>query len=111
MRFLEGSHDSLARLESVDTEELGRDARAGILAVGLDVLPTEPATLADPLVKAWQANEPWIKGRVLMGPHSGFYSPDSLVDLRTKAAQTANLYLKDNKLINCVNAAFLKSPR
>jgi phosphoglycerate dehydrogenase-like enzyme len=82
-----------------------------ILAVGLDVLPSEPATLADPLVKAWQANEPWIKGRVLLGPHSGFYSPDGLVDLRTKAAQTACLYLKDNKLINCVNAEFLKNPR
>ena len=82
-----------------------------ILAVGLDVLPSEPATLADPLVKAWQANEPWLKGRVLMGPHSGFYSPDSLVDLRTKAAQTACLYLKENKLINCVNAEFLKTPR
>ena len=82
-----------------------------LLAVGLDVLPSEPATLADPLVKAWQANEPWIRGRVLMGPHSGFYSPDSLVDLRTKAAQTACWYLKDNKLVNCVNAEFLKKPR
>ncbi|MEQ1774199.1 MAG: C-terminal binding protein [Burkholderiales bacterium] len=82
-----------------------------ILAVGLDVLPSEPATLADPLVAAWRANEPWIKGRVLLGPHSGFYSPDGLTDLRTKAAQTAYLYLKDNKLINCVNAEFLKNPR
>lgn len=82
-----------------------------LLAVGLDVLPSEPATLADPLVKAWQANEPWIKGRVLLGPHSGFYSPDGLIDLRTKAAQTACLYLKDNKLINCVNSEFLKNPR
>ena len=82
-----------------------------LLAVGLDVLPSEPATLADPLVKAWQANEPWIKGRVLLGPHSGFYSPDGLTDLRTKAAQTACLYLKDGKLINCVNAEFLKNPR
>jgi lactate dehydrogenase-like 2-hydroxyacid dehydrogenase len=82
-----------------------------ILAVGLDVLPSEPATLADPLVAAWRENAPWIKGRVLLGPHSGFYSPDGLTDLRTKAAQTACLYLKDNKLINCVNAEFLKSPR
>ncbi len=82
-----------------------------ILAVGLDVLPNEPATLADPLVKAWMANEPWLKGRVLLGPHSGFYSPDGLTDLRTKAAQTACLYLKENKLINCVNSEYLKQPR
>jgi lactate dehydrogenase-like 2-hydroxyacid dehydrogenase len=82
-----------------------------ILAVGLDVLPSEPATLADPLVKAWQANEQWLRGRVLLGPHSGFYSPDGLTDLRTKAAQTVCLYLKEGRLINCVNAEFLKRPR
>lgn len=103
---------STARGPICDTGALLEGLKSNrLLAVGLDVLPSEPATLDDPLVKAWQANEPWIKGRVLMGPHSGFYSPDSLVDLRTKAAETARLYLKENKLINCVNAEFLKKPR
>lgn len=95
--------DTAALLEGLKSNRL--------LAVGLDVLPSEPATLADPLVKAWHANEPWIKGRVLLGPHAGFYSPDGLVDLRTKAAQTAQLYLSANKLINCVNSDYLKKPR
>ena len=103
---------STARGPICDTGALLEGLKSNrILAVGLDVLPSEPATLADPLVKAWQANEPWIKGRVLLGPHSGFYSPDGLTDLRTKAAQTASLYLKDNKLINCVNTEYLKNPR
>lgn len=103
---------STARGPICDTAALLEGLKSNrILAVGLDVLPSEPATLADPLVKAWQANEPWIKGRVLLGPHSGFYSPDGLTDLRTKAAQTASLYLKDGKLINCVNTEFLKNPR
>ncbi len=103
---------STARGPICDTAALLAGLKSNrILAVGLDVLPSEPATLADPLVKAWQTNEPWIKGRVLLGPHSGFYSPDGLTDLRTKAAQTACLYLKENKLINCVNAEFLKQPR
>jgi lactate dehydrogenase-like 2-hydroxyacid dehydrogenase len=103
---------STARGPICDTAALLEGLKSNrLLAVGLDVLPSEPATLADPLVAAWRANEPWIKGRVLLGPHSGFYSPDGLVDLRTKAAQTVNLYLKENKLINCVNAAFLKKPR
>jgi len=103
---------STARGPICDTAALLEGLKSNrILAVGLDVLPSEPATLADPLVKAWQANEPWVKGRVLLGPHSGFYSPDGLTDLRTKAAQTAQLYLKENKLINCVNAEFLKNPR
>jgi phosphoglycerate dehydrogenase-like enzyme len=103
---------STARGPICDTAALLEGLKSNrLLAVGLDVLPSEPATLADPLVKAWQANEPWIKGRVLLGPHSGFYSPDGLVDLRTKAAQTACLYLKEKKLINCVNTEFLKNPR
>jgi lactate dehydrogenase-like 2-hydroxyacid dehydrogenase len=103
---------STARGPICDTTALLEGLKSNrILAVGLDVLPSEPATLADPLVAAWRENAPWIKGRVLLGPHSGFYSPDGLTDLRTKAAQTACLYLKDNKLINCVNAEFLKSPR
>ena len=103
---------STARGPICDTGALLEGLKSNrLLAVGLDVLPTEPATMDDPLVKAWRANEPWIRGRALIGPHSGFYSPDSLVDLRTKAAETARLYLKDNQLINCVNAEFLKNPR
>jgi lactate dehydrogenase-like 2-hydroxyacid dehydrogenase len=103
---------STARGPICDTAALLEGLKSNrLLAVGLDVLPTEPATMDDPLVKAWRANEPWIRGRALIGPHAGFYSPDSLVDLRTKAAETVRLYLKENKLINCVNAEFLKHPR
>lgn len=82
-----------------------------LAAVGLDVLPNEPPTLADPLVAAWHANEPWIRGRMLLNPHTGFYSPDSLVDLRRKAIETAYHYLRDGTLANCVNAEFLKRRR
>ena len=82
-----------------------------LAAVGLDVLPNEPATTDDPLVAAWQANEPWIRGRVLLNPHAGFYSPNSLADLRRKAIETAFFYLRDGTLANCVNAEYLKKPR
>jgi phosphoglycerate dehydrogenase-like enzyme len=95
-----------------DTAALLAGLKSGKLsAVGLDVLPTEPATPADPLVAAWQANEPWIRGRVLLCPHAAFFSPDSLSDLRRKAIETAYYYLRDGKLVNCVNAEFLKHKR
>ena len=80
-------------------------------AVGLDVLPKEPASTDDPLVAAWQANEPWIRGRVLLTPHAAFFSRDSLADLRRKAIETAYDYLHDGTLANCVNAEYLKKPR
>ena len=95
--------DTAALLEGLRSKKLG--------AVGLDVLPKEPATLDDPLVQAWHANEPWIRGRILINTHSAFYSPDSFVDLRRKAIETALYYLRDGKLDNCVNAEYLRNPR
>ena len=101
-----------ARGPICDTAALVEGLKSGKLAaVGLDVLPAEPATPEDPMVAAWQANEPWIRGRVLLNPHVGFYSPDAFVDLRRKAVETAYHYLSEGKLANCVNAEYLAHPR
>jgi len=101
-----------ARGPICDTTALRDGLKSGKLAaVGLDVLPKEPGSLDDPLVAAWHANEPWIRGRMLLNPHSGFYSPDSFVDLARKAMETAYFYLRDGTLANCVNAEYLKKPR
>jgi D-3-phosphoglycerate dehydrogenase/C-terminal binding protein len=95
-----------------DTAALLEGLRSGrLLAVGLDVLPKEPGQADDPLVAAWRANEPWIRGRVLLNPHAAFYSPDAYVDQRTKAVQTAYFYLRDGTLANCVNAEYLRHRR
>jgi phosphoglycerate dehydrogenase-like enzyme len=95
--------DTAALLEGLKSGKLG--------AVGLDVLPKEPGSADDPLIRAWQADEPWIRGRVLINPHAAFYSPDSLVDLRRKAIETAWFYLTEGTLTNCVNQAYLRAPR
>lgn len=101
-----------ARGPICDTGALLEGLKSGRLAaVGLDVLPKEPGTLADPLVAAWNANEPWIRGRMLLNPHAGWYSPDAFVDMRRKAMETAYYYLRDGTLKNCVNAEYLKNPR
>ncbi len=101
-----------ARGPICDTGALLAGLKSGKLAaVGLDVLPKEPAAPDDPLVAAWQANEAWIRGRMLLNPHAGFYSPNSLADLRRKAIETAYYYLRDGTPANCVNAEYLKRPR
>ena len=82
-----------------------------VLAAGLDVLPDEPANLNDPLIAAWHRNEEWIRHRLVITPHSAFFTPESIRDIRAFSAQTAARYLRGGRLENCVNEEFLVNPR
>ena len=78
-----------------------------IQAAGLDVLPVEPADPNHPLLSAWTADEEWIADRLLITPHSAFYTPESMRDMRDKGIHVAIEYLDGGRLQNCVNAEFL----
>ena len=80
-----------------------------VLAAGLDVLPEEPAKMDRPLLKAWGANEEWIKHRLIVTPHSAFFTPESVRDIRAFAARTAARFLRDGRLENCVNKTDIAS--
>jgi len=68
----------------------------------LDVLPTEPP--ADhPLIRAYTGREPWIEKRLILTPHSAFYSEPGQRDLRRKAIETVRGYLHGGAPRNCVN--------
>lgn len=82
-----------------------------VLAAGLDVLPEEPADPQRRLIKAWQDGEAWLKHRLILTPHSAFYTPESMRDIRFLSSRTAARYLRDNRLENCVNRAHLTTPR
>lgn len=67
-----------ARGAVIDVDGLVRVLATGRLAgIGLDVLPVEPIAADHPLLK-----DP----RVLLSPHAAFYSAESEVELRRKAA-------------------------
>ena len=72
-------------------------------AVGLDVLPEEPANPDHPLIKAWAADEEWIDHRLLITPHSAFFTPESVHDMRFKGGEVIVKYLDTGALDNCVN--------
>ena len=81
-----------------------------IMAAALDVLPEEdPINYQHPLLAAWADNEPWIDHRLLLTPHSAFYSAESLFDMRYTGGAIAAAYLRDGTLQNCVNAQHLAS--
>ena len=101
-----------ARGPIVDIDALYDAMKDGtVLAAGLDVLPEEPANVEKPLIAAWLAEEPWLRHRLVITPHSAFCTPQSMRDIRAFAARTAARYLRDGRLENCVNQAFLRYKR
>jgi lactate dehydrogenase-like 2-hydroxyacid dehydrogenase len=101
-----------ARGPIIDLDGLEQALRADhIAAVGLDVLPEEPANPDHPLIKAWAADEEWVNHRLLLTPHSAFFTPESVYDMRYKGGEVAVNYLGQARLNNCVNSQWLSSPR
>lgn len=80
-----------------------------LFAAALDVLPEEkPVNHHHPLLEAWSNNEPWIDHRLLLTPHSAFYSTESMVDMRRLGGECAAKFITDGVLSNCVNKQYLK---
>mgnify|MGYP002076814804 CR=1 FL=1 len=47
--------------------------------------PVEPIP---ELLRAYRAREPWCEGRLIITPHSAFFTPEAWADTRLKAAET-----------------------
>ena len=66
----------------------------------LDVIKEEPPSANDSLIKFWKSD---IDHRLLINPHTAFYSTSSFKEMRIKAALLALKYIKyktlDNKII------------
>jgi C-terminal binding protein len=59
-----------------------------IASVALDVLPQEPPQHSK-LIDAWRQREPWLAGRLLINPHSAYYSQEAEIEMRQTVAQNA----------------------
>jgi phosphoglycerate dehydrogenase-like enzyme len=79
-----------ARGAIIDVDALATLLKSGHLAgAGLDVLPVEPPVEPVPeLLRAYRAREDWTLGRLIITPHSAFFSPQAWDDIRTKSAET-----------------------
>ena len=81
---------STARGPIIDVDALADLLKRGHIAgVGLDVLPVEPPVEPIPeLLRAYRAREPWCEGRLIITPHSAFFTPQAWDDIRQKSAET-----------------------
>jgi D-3-phosphoglycerate dehydrogenase/C-terminal binding protein len=93
-----------ARGAIVDARCLPAALESGHLAgVGLDVLEGEPPSDDDPLLIAWRDPSHPAYHRVILNPHSAFYSVDGLRDMRRKGSEACRRALLGLPLRNVVN--------
>ncbi len=70
--------------------------------VGLDVLPEEPPSPDDKdnFFRNWLEQTEIYRGKVIVNPHTAFYSPSSIIEMRCNAAKMALNALKGLQICN-----------
>jgi len=93
-----------ARGGCVDATAIPEAIRNGTLAgAAIDVLPQEPPADDHPLLVAWRNPADPCHDRVILNPHSAFYSEEGLLDMRVKGAQACRRALLGEPIRNVVN--------
>jgi C-terminal binding protein len=93
-----------ARGGCVDLLAVPEMIRSGQLAgAGIDVFPQEPPSEDHPLIKAWRDPSDPCHDRVIINPHSAFYTEEGLRDIRIKGAQSCRRALLGQPIRNVVN--------
>jgi phosphoglycerate dehydrogenase-like enzyme len=98
-----------ARGPILDNGALCEALRTGKAA--LDVLPAEPPSPDEPLIREFLQQDDWLKGRLLLTPHGAWNSPESRHDARRLSTETVMGYLAEGKLRNLVNGNLLDRSR
>ena len=90
-----GAVEVLAVLDAVTSGHLRGAA--------IDVLETEPPLDDHPLIVAWRDPNHPAHDRIILNPHSAFYSEEGLLDMRIKSSQNCRRVLLGQKPYNVVN--------
>ena len=90
-----GVVDVLAVLDGLASGQLGGAA--------IDVLETEPPAHDHPLLQAWRDPAHPAHDRLILNPHSAFYSEEGLLDMRIKGSENCRRVLLGEPPRNVVN--------
>ena len=66
---------------------------------GTDVWTQEPPLAADRFINEWKKNSKFLEGRVIVNPHTAYFSEEAIQESRTKACHTC-LDIINNVIIN-----------
>ncbi len=93
-----------ARGKNVDLNDLRNALKNNkIKSAILDVLPNEPIGYENQLLKDYLNKNKYLRNRLIITPHSAFYSDQSIIEIRKKGAFEAKRILEGLKPLNCVN--------
>jgi C-terminal binding protein len=93
-----------ARGAIVDTHCVPAALESGQLAgAGIDVLEIEPPPADHPLLVAWRDPQHAAYHRLIVNPHSAFYSEEGLRDMRSKGSEACRRAIAGLPLRNVVN--------
>jgi D-3-phosphoglycerate dehydrogenase len=70
-------------------------------AVALDVLPDEPPIDCE-LIRAWRSHDKELAHRIIINPHTSYYTQESYIEMRTKAAENAKRILNGVRPLNII---------
>jgi D-3-phosphoglycerate dehydrogenase/C-terminal binding protein len=88
----------------VDAQAVVDSLESGHLAgAGIDVLETEPPADDDPVLNAWRDPDHPAHDRLIINPHSAFYSDEGLLDMRIKGSQNCRRVLTGEAPRNVIN--------
>jgi len=90
-----GVVDAQAVLEAIERNHLRGAA--------LDVLEVEPPTGSEPLIAAWRNPDHPAFDRIILNPHSAFYSEEGLMDMRVKGSRNCRRVLTGEIPRNVIN--------
>jgi len=93
-----------ARGGVVDTAAVVEALASGhLMGAGIDVLEQEPPPEDSPVLRAWRDTSHPAHDRLLLNPHTAYYSEEGSNEFRTKGSQEVLRALHDQPLRNRVN--------
>jgi len=69
--------------------------------IGLDVLPEEPPTKGR-LIDSWRSNDHILNNKIIINPHTSYYSKESYIEMRRSAAECAKAIINNGNPKNII---------